>query len=63
MKLLPYQYNMGDMVRKEILNEQLVMTKVGWVYHYNAIPQEFKKQFGDVEHWMKKTYEHFYGSL
>ncbi len=63
MKLLPYQYNMGDMVRKEILNEQLTMTKVGWVYHYNAIPQEFKKNYGDVEYWMKKTYEHFHGSL
>ena len=63
MKLLPYQYNMGDMFRKEILNEQLTMTKVGWVYHYNAIPQEFKENYGDVEYWMKKTYEHFHGSL
>ena len=61
VKLFPYQFNMVDMVRKEILDEELTMTKVGWIYHYSAIPQEFKQQFGDVEYWMKKTYEHFYG--
>ena len=53
---LPYEYNMCDLPRKEILDEQLTMTKVGWIYHYNAIPQEF----GKPEHWMKKTYEHLY---
>ena len=47
---------MCDLPRKEILDEQLTMTKVGWIYHYNAIPQEF----GKPEHWMKKTYEHLY---
>jgi len=49
------------MVRKEVLDEDLTMTKVGWIYQYNAIPNN-----GDASltyYWMKKTYEHFYGEL
>jgi hypothetical protein len=63
MKLLPYEFNMTDLPRKEILDEEMTMTKVGWIYHFCAISPDFKQQFGDVEHWMKKTYEHFHGSL
>ncbi len=52
---------MVDLVRKEILDEELTMTKVGWIYHYNAIPDnaDAKKTY----YWMKKTYEHLYGEL
>ena len=63
VKLLPYSFNMQDLPRKEILDEELTMTKVGWIYHYNAISQEFQRAFGNVEYWMKKTYEHLYGPL
>ena len=61
LKLLPYEYNMCDLVRKEILDEQLTMTKVGWIYHYNAIPNNHDASL--TMHWMKKTYEHLYGEL
>ena len=50
---------MCDMMRKEILDNELTMTKIGWVYHYNCIP----KEFGSPLDWMKKTYDHLYGSL
>ena len=54
---LPYEYNMCDLPRKEILDNELTMTNVGWVYHYNAIPQ----QFGKPEYCMEKTYKKLYG--
>jgi hypothetical protein len=55
---LPYEFNMCDLPRKEILDNELTMTKIGWIYHFNAIPQEF----GKPEHWMEKTYKHLYGN-
>ena len=61
MKLLPYEFNMTDLVRKEILDEALTFTKIGWVYHYCAIPNNHNQEA--TLYWMKKTYEHFYGEL
>ena len=57
-KWLPYEYNMCDMFRKELLNDEMTFTKWGWIYQYNSIPnnQEDKLTY----HWMKKTYEHLY---
>jgi len=60
-KLFPYQYSMVDMVRKEILDEQMTFTKCGWVYQFNAIPDN--KHADKTLYWMKKTYEHFHGKL
>ena len=60
-KLLPYEFNMNDMARKEILGEDLLFTKCGWIYQYNAIPNNKDNQL--TNHFMKKTYEHFYGEL
>ena len=60
-KLLPYEYNMVDMCRKEILNDELTMTKIGWIYHFNCIPNNTDSNM--TLHWMKKTYEHLYGEL
>ena len=57
-KLLPYEYNMADMVRKEILTEDLLFTKVGWIYHFSGIPNNTNKTL--TYHWMKKTYEALY---
>ena len=50
----------GDLFRKEVLHDDLLFTKLGWIYQYNGIPnnQEDKLTY----HWMKKTYEHFYGN-
>lgn len=55
-KILPYEFNMQDLARKEILNNELTFINLGWVYHYNAIPQ----RYGKPEEWMKKTYKHLY---
>jgi len=58
LKLLPYEYNMVDMVRKEILGEDLLFTKIGWIYQFNCIPNNE----GDkaTYYWMKRTYEELY---
>ena len=61
MKHLPYEFNMNDMARKEILNEDLVFSKIGWVYQFNCIPDNHESKL--THHFMKKTYEHFYGEL
>ena len=53
-KLFPYEFNMQDMPRKEILDNELTFTKLGWVYHFNAIPGGPET----THHWMKKTYEY-----
>ena len=58
---LPYSYNMVDMNRKEILTEDLLFTKIGFVYQFNAIPNNENNQA--TNYWMKKTYEYFYGEL
>tara|TARA_Y100000593_G_scaffold57224_1_gene106528 strand:+ start:8711 stop:9487 length:777 start_codon:yes stop_codon:yes gene_type:complete len=60
-KILPYEFSMADMARKEVLDEDLTMTKVGWIYQYNAIPDN--KNADKTYYWMKKTYEHLYGKL
>jgi lipopolysaccharide biosynthesis glycosyltransferase len=59
LKILPYEFNMQDMNRKEILNEQLTFTKIGWVYHFNAIPDQLDG-YDKTEYWMKRTYEALY---
>tara|TARA_R110000851_G_scaffold278575_1_gene431636 strand:- start:9581 stop:10312 length:732 start_codon:yes stop_codon:yes gene_type:complete len=54
LKLLPYEYNMVDMRRKEILQENMVFTKIGYIYQFNDQATYY---------WMKKTYEYLYGEL
>ena len=61
IKLLPYEFNMCDMNRKEILDDDFTMTKVGWIYHYCSIPDNHNAE--KTLYWMKKTYEYFYGPL
>ena len=58
LKLLPYEFNMVDMTRKEILTENLLFTKIGWIYQFNCIPnnQDSKATY----YWMEKTYKHLY---
>ena len=58
-KWLPYEYNMCDMVRKELLGEDMLFTDWGWIYQYNSIPNNKEDQL--TLYWMKKTYEHLYG--
>ena len=59
-KYLPYEWNMQDMNRTELLDEDLTFTKIGWIYHFNGIPNNKEDRL--TLHWMKKTYEHFYGN-
>ena len=56
LKILPYKYNMTCMPKKEILGEDMLFTKLGYVYHYNGIPDKETS----VPFWMKKTYEELY---
>ena len=57
-KLFPYEYNMVDLPRKEILDDDMTFTKCGWIFQYNCLPNN--KNNESTYHWMKKTYEHFY---
>lgn len=57
VKLLPYKYNMGCMIKKEILDPDMLFTKIGWIYHFNGIPDKDTQ----VPLWMKKTFDYLYG--
>ncbi len=56
-KLLPYEYNMQDLKRFELLGNDLLFTKFGWVYHFNAgaLPSPGA--------WLEATYKYFEGKL
>ena len=41
-KQLPYEWNMQDMKRFEILDEELTFTKIGWLYHFNSMPDDLR---------------------
>jgi hypothetical protein len=58
LKLLPHEYNMCDMIRREVLDEQMTFSKIGWIYHFCAIPGE-KSEF--IPYWLEKCYKYFYG--
>ena len=57
-KLFPYEYNMSDLNRKELLDDRLMFTKIAWVYHFSSIPNNDGNKM--TYHWMKKTYETLY---
>jgi hypothetical protein len=59
LQILPYEFNMVDMHRKELLQEDLPFTEIGHVFHYNSIPGNKDDQL--TLYWMKKTYEKLYG--
>ena len=57
-RFLPYEWNMQDMSRTEILNGELSFTKIGWIYHFNGIPNN--KDNHACYQWMEKTYRYLY---
>ena len=61
LKLLPYEFNMNDMNRKEILGDDMLFTKCGWIYQYNAIPNNKDNKL--TNYFMEKTYKYLYGDL
>jgi len=56
INLLSYEWNMQDMTRFEVLNNDMLFLKCGWLYHFCAIPG------GDdtTYFWMQKTYEQLF---
>lgn len=55
VKILPYEFNMIGLNLSEGLTEDLVFTNLGWVYHFNGIPDS---SYGNkVYYYMKKTYD------
>jgi len=58
VKVLPYEFNMQDMPRKEILDNNFTMTKIGYVYHFNCIPNQ--NNYEVTTQIMKNTYEYLY---
>lgn len=62
-ELMDYAWNMQDMVCREILNVDLLFTEYGWIYHFNAIPEQFKlrnENTSPVYQWMEYTYNKLY---
>ncbi len=53
-KILGYEWNMQDMMRFEILNENMLHTRYGYINHYNAGTPP------SPEYWMEKTYKYLY---
>lgn len=57
-------YNLQDLFRKNLLHipghswfpDELLFLEAGWVYHFNAIPQNDRH----VNYWMERTYKHLY---
>ena len=57
-------YNLQDLFRKNLLHipghswfsDELRFLEAGWVYHFNAIPQNDRH----INYWMERTYKHLY---
>ena len=45
---------MQDLVRYEALSEDLIHTKMGWIYHFNTWPKP------NPRYWLEKTYRSLY---
>lgn len=60
IKFLPECYDLQEMYNKHLLHipgqswwpDELLFTRAGWVYHFNAIPNNSR----DLYYWMSRTY-------
>ena len=67
MTVLPPCYNLQDISRKNLMyfhpqqwwTDELHYLKNGWIYHFNAIPQNAMGR--DASYWIERTYEELYG--
>lgn len=67
IKFLPECYNLQDLFRKNLLHvkgyswwpDELLFTKAGWVYHFNAIPQNERH----TGYWLERTYKELWGFI
>lgn len=57
VKILPYQFNMQDLSRKNILSEDMQYLKIPGIYHFNAIAGGPEK----CNYWITKTHKTLYG--
>lgn len=55
---LDYRFNMVCMLAKEILDDRMDFTNIGYVMHFNGLPDKDKT----VPYWMEKTYKYLYES-
>ena len=53
-KILPYEWNMQDMTRLEVLTDDMLHTRYGYISHYNA---GVKPTPG---YWLERTYNYLY---
>lgn len=64
LKILPYEWNMQELPRREVLDLNLTFVNYGWVYHFNGIHPDFKINPHDsspaVEQWMGYVYNKLY---
>jgi len=66
VKILPDCYNLQDLCRKNLLyidpscwwSDELHFLDAGWVYHFNAIPQNSMGR--DTNYWIERTYKELY---
>ena len=66
MTILPGCYNFQDISRKNLMyyhpqhwwTDELHFLKNGWVYHFNAIPQN--EMGRDANYWIERTYKELY---
>ena len=66
MTILPGCYNLQDLARKNLLyfhpqqwwSDELHFLKNGWIYHFNAIPQNPMNR--DSNYWIERTYKELY---
>lgn len=63
--LLPFEWNMQELPRLEILDTDLTFTKFGYIYHFNGIPPTYKlypnrDNESAVYQWMEYTYNKLY---
>tara|TARA_R110002051_G_scaffold325622_1_gene429460 strand:- start:3540 stop:4280 length:741 start_codon:yes stop_codon:yes gene_type:complete len=56
INLLPWKYNMTCMPKREIIGDDMLHTKMGYVMHFNGLPDKDKS----VPYWMEKTYKCLY---
>jgi lipopolysaccharide biosynthesis glycosyltransferase len=56
-KMLPYEYNMQDMMRFEVVGDDLLFTRFGWIYHFNAGVRPTPGAW--IEHTYKKLKEQY----
>ena len=54
---LAAEYNMGGMVKREIIGPDMLHTKMGHVMHFNGIPGKKEEV---VPYWIEKTYKYLY---